>query len=58
MPNRSRGSDLWSEILQVSVTPRVKDQIVQRANDTHTSQSNVVRELLDQALEQEPAATD
>ena len=49
---------MWSEILQVSVTPKVKDQIVQRANDTRTSQSNVVRELLDQALEQEPAATD
>ena len=58
MPNRSRGSDLWREILQVSVPPKVKDQIVQRANDTRTSQSNVVRELLDQALEQEPAATD
>ena len=58
MPNRSKGSDLWSEILQVSVTPKVKSQIVQIANETNTSQSTVVRELLHQALGQEPFATD
>ena len=28
MPNRSKGSDLWSEIIQVRVTPKVKNQIV------------------------------
>jgi hypothetical protein len=50
MPNRSKGSDLWSEILQVSVTPKVKNQIVQIAHETSTSQSTVVRGLLDQAL--------
>ena len=58
MPNRSKGSDLWSEILQVSVTPQVKNQIVQIANETNTSQSTVVRELLHQALDREPFATD
>jgi hypothetical protein len=51
MPNRSKGSDLWSEILQVSVTPKVKNQIVQIAHETSTSQSTVVRGLLDQALD-------
>jgi len=50
MPNRAKGSDLWSEILQVSVTPKVKNQIVQIAHETSTSQSTVVRELLTQAL--------
>tara|TARA_Y100001973_G_C5004604_1_gene235348 strand:+ start:442 stop:618 length:177 start_codon:yes stop_codon:yes gene_type:complete len=58
MPNRARGSDLWSEIIQVSVTPEVKEQIRQIARETDTSQSNVVRELLNQALGKEPFATD
>ena len=58
MPNRSKGSDLWSEIIQVSVTPKVKNQIVQIANETSTSQSTVVRELLNQALGKEPFADD
>ena len=58
MPNRSKGSDLWSEIIQVSVTPKVKNQIVQIANETSTSQSTVVRELLNQALGKEHFADD
>ncbi len=58
MPNRARGSDLWSEIIQVSVTPEVKEQIRQIASETDTSQSNVVRELLNQALGKEPFAVE
>ena len=58
MSNRSKGSDLWCEILQVSVTIETKNQIVQIARETNTSQSNVVRELLNQALWKEPFATD
>jgi len=58
MSNRSKGSDLWCEILQVSVTIETKNQIVQIARETNTSQSNVVRELLNQALGREPFATD
>ncbi len=53
MPNKSKGSELWSEILQVSVTPEVKKQIARLAIDSNTSQSNVVRELLNQALGRE-----
>ena len=58
MSNRSKGSDLWCEILQVSVTIETKNQIVQIARETNTSQSNGVRELLNQALGKEPFATD
>ena len=58
MSNRSKGSDLWCEILQVSVTIETKNQIVQIARETNTSQSNVVRELLNHALGKEPFATD
>ncbi len=58
MSNRSKGSDLWCEILQVSVTIETKNQIVQIARETNTSQSNVVRELLNQALGKKPFATD
>ena len=58
MSNRSKGSDLWCEILQVSGTIETKNQIVQIARETNTSQSNVVRELLNQALGKEPFATD
>ncbi|ANS05210.1 hypothetical protein [uncultured Mediterranean phage] len=58
MSNRSKGSDLWCEILQVSVTIETKNQIIQIARETNTSQSNVVRELLNQALGKEPFATD
>jgi hypothetical protein len=58
MSNRPKGSDLWCEILQVSVTVETKNQIVQIARETNTSKSNVVRELLNQALGQEPFATD
>mgnify|MGYP003312505790 FL=1 len=58
MSNRSKGSDLWCEILQVSVTVETKNQIVQIARETNTSQSNVVRELLNQALGKEPFAID
>ena len=58
MSNRSKGSDLWCEILQVSVTIETKNQIVQIARETNTRQSNVVRELLNQALGKEPFATD
>ena len=58
MPNKTKGSELWSEILQVSVTPEVKKQIARLAIDANTSQSNVVRELLNQALGREPFATD
>ena len=58
MSNRSKGSDLWCELLQVSVTIETKNQIVQIARETNTSQSNVVRELLNQALGKEPFATD
>ena len=58
MSNSSKGSDLWCEILQVSVNIETKNQIVQIARETNTSQSNVVRELLNQALGKEPFATD
>lgn len=58
MPNKTKGSELWSEILQVSVTPEVKKQIARLAIDANTSQSNVVRELLNQALGREPFAAD
>ena len=58
MPNKTKGSELWSEILQVSVTPEVKQQIARLAIDANTSQSNVVRELLNQALGREPFAAD
>ena len=58
MSNKAKGSELWCEILQVSVTIETKNQIVQIARETNTSQSNVVRELLNQALGKEPFATD
>ena len=58
MPNKTRGIELWSEILQVSVTPEVKKQIARLAIDANTSQSNVVLELLNQALGREPFAAD
>ena len=50
MPNKSRGSELWSEIVQVSVTPEVNDKINEMAVKARTSRSNVVRLLLDRAL--------
>ena len=50
MPNKSRGSELWSEIVQVSVTPEVNDKINDMAVKAGTSRSNVVRLLLDRAL--------
>ena len=58
MPNKTKGSELWSEILQVSVTQEVKKQLARLAIDANTSQSNVVRELLNQALGREPFAAD
>ena len=30
MPNKARGSELWSEILQTSVTPEVKNKVSQK----------------------------
>ena len=50
MPNKSRGSELWSEILQTSVTPEVKNKINQMAMAAGVSNSEIVRSLIDQAL--------
>ena len=50
MPNKARGSELWSEILQVSVTPEVKNRINKMATEAGISQSNVLRNLLDRVL--------
>ena len=50
MPNKARGSELWSEILQVSVTPEVKNRINDMAIEAGISQSNVLRNLLDRVL--------
>ena len=50
MPNKARGSELWSEILQVSVTPEVKNRINDMATEAGISQSNVLRNLLDRVL--------
>ena len=54
MSNRERGLDRWNRIIQVSVTEEVKDQITQIANESGMSQSNVVRELINQGLGREP----
>ena len=50
MPNKARGSELWSEILQTSVTPEVKNKVNQLAVAAGVSNSEIVRGLLDQAL--------
>ena len=50
MPNKARGSELWSEILQISVTPEVKNKINAMANAAGVSNSEIVRGLIDQAL--------
>ena len=50
MSNKARGSELWSEILQTSVTPKVKNTISSMAMSAGISNSEVVRNLIDQAL--------
>ena len=51
MPNKSRGSELRSEILQISVTPEVKNKINAMANAAGVSNSEIARKLLDRCLE-------
>jgi len=58
MPNKARGSELWSEILQTSVTPEVKNKINQMAMAAGVSNSEIVRSLIDQSLEQAWSITD
>tara|TARA_Y100001963_G_scaffold147015_1_gene222746 strand:+ start:1546 stop:1722 length:177 start_codon:yes stop_codon:yes gene_type:complete len=53
MVNRPRDSIKWNEILQVSVTTEMKDQIIELANEAGTSQSCVARELIALGLEKE-----
>jgi hypothetical protein len=58
MPNRARGSELWSEILQVSVSPETKEQVAELAATEGKSQSSKARELLETALGKEPSPDD
>ena len=58
MSNRERGLDRWNRIIQVSVTEEVKNEITAIANESGMSQSNVVRELINQGLGLEPFADD
>ena len=51
MPNKSKGSELWSEIVQGSVTPEVKNKINAMANAAGVSNSEIARTLLDRCLE-------
>ena len=53
MVNRPRDSIKWNEILQVSVTTEMKDQIIELANEAGTSQSSIARELIALGLEKE-----
>ena len=53
MVNRPRDSIKWNEILQVSVTTEMKDQIIELANEAGTSQSSIARELIALGLERE-----
>ena len=53
MVNRPRDSIKWNEILQVSVTTEMKNQIVELANEAGTSQSSIARELIALGLEKE-----
>ena len=53
MPNKVRGAELWSEILQTSVTPEVKNKVNQLAIAAGVSNSEIVRGLIDQALEED-----
>ena len=55
MSNRARGSNLWSEILQVSVSPEMKNEIGEIAKESGKSQSSVVRSFLNEALGKEPS---
>ena len=53
MPNKVRGAELWSEILQTSVTPEVKNKVSQMSISAGVSNSEIVRGLIDQALEED-----
>ncbi len=53
MVNRPRDSIKWNEILQVSVTTEMKNQIIELATEAGTSQSSVARELIALGLEKE-----
>ena len=50
MPRKPEGSELWSEVLQVSVTPKIKDEISKIAVESGESQSSTIRRLLMEAL--------
>ena len=50
MPRKPEGSELWSEVLQVSVTPEIKDEISKIAVESGESQSSTIRRLLMEAL--------
>jgi len=53
MPNKARGSELWSEILQTSVTPEIKNKINQLALAAGVSNSEIVRSLIYEALDKD-----
>jgi len=50
MPRKPEGSELWSEVLQVSVTPEIKNEIAEIAVKSGESQSSTIRKLLVKAL--------
>ena len=50
MPNRPKDETRWDQILQVSVTEKVKTSIAKISEKTGKSQSSVIRELIDQSL--------
>jgi hypothetical protein len=50
MPRKPEGSELWSEVLQVSVTPEIKNEISKIAAESGESQSSTIRRLLMEAL--------
>jgi len=50
MPRKPEGSELWSEVLQVSVTPEIKNEISKIAAESGESQSSTIRSLLMEAL--------
>lgn len=50
MPRKPEGSELWSEVLQVSVTPEIKNEISEIAAKSGESQSSTIRKLLVKAL--------
>jgi len=48
-----RKEQVWSEVIQVLVTPKMKEQIKQMAAEDHVSASSFARQLLKEALVKE-----